>query len=73
MTTTTITEATPVLVFDAELVTSSAPIWRGSLGEFERDNDFDVNTRTTIRRQLESDGLVIIGGGAAPTYRVEVD
>lgn len=51
-----------------------AESWRGTLADFERDNQAEGNSEDwpAIRRALSTRGFFFFGGGAAPEYKLEV-
>lgn len=46
--------------------------WRGSLVQFERDNQFSDEEAVFFRTALHRSGRWVTGGGAAPVYVVEI-
>lgn len=64
-----INDTSIVRVLDGD---TGSELWRGTLADFERDNQFDDAEAAAFRTELHRDGLWIVGGGAAGKFVVEI-
>ncbi len=58
-----------VRLFDCD---DNAIVWEGDLSEFFVDNEMATDEADDIERDLAKDGASYIGGGASPSFRLEV-
>jgi hypothetical protein len=64
---------TIVRVLDVDLsADTTSEVWRGRVDQFEADNALDETDSISLRTELLLTGRSFFGGGAAPTFKVEV-